>query len=64
MSMSEELTTREAAQIAGLSREQLLRRVERGEIEGRWDGTRWWISRKSVEQYRRRRIAAARLAQQ
>jgi excisionase family DNA binding protein len=51
----EELSTREAAQLAGLSREQLLRRVERGEIKARYVDGRWLVSRQSVIEYNRLR---------
>jgi hypothetical protein len=44
----------EAAQMLGLTREQLLRRVERGEIEGHLEFGRWVISRESVLAYKRR----------
>jgi len=50
----------EAAQMLGLTREQLLRRVERGEVKGHLEGRRWVISRESVLAYKRRmaRLAA------
>lgn len=51
------LTSREAAQRVGLTREQLLRRVERGEIAARFEGGRWLIDPASVEDYLARRAA-------
>lgn len=51
------LSTREAAQRVGLTREQLLRRVERGEIAGRFQGGRWLIDPRSVEEYAGRHAA-------
>jgi DNA-binding Lrp family transcriptional regulator len=45
------LSTREAAQRVGLTREQLLRRVERGEIHGRFKDGKWYIDPRSLEEY-------------
>ena len=45
------LTTREAAQRVGLTREQLLRRVERGEISATFTAGRWHVDPRSVEAY-------------
>lgn len=59
--MGRTLSTREAAQRVGLSREQLLRRIERGEIAARYAEGRWLVDAKSVADYvaRQRRDRAA-----
>jgi len=56
------LTTREAAQRIGLTREQLFRRIERGEIAARFDGSRWLVDIRSLDAYlaRHRSLLAAR----
>lgn len=51
------LSTREAAQRVGLTREQLLRRVERGEISATFTGGRWHVDPRSVEAYAARHQA-------
>lgn len=51
------LTTREAAQQVRLTREQLLRRVERGEIAARYQAGRWWIDPDSLAEYAAREAA-------
>lgn len=52
------LTTREAAQRLTLTREQLLRKIERGLIAARFDGRRWLVDPKSVQEYAERHEAA------
>jgi excisionase family DNA binding protein len=45
------LTTRQAAQRIGLTREQLFRRIERGEIAARFDGTRWLVDPRACDAF-------------
>jgi len=45
------LTSRQAAQRIGLTREQLLRRVERGEITAHFVAGRWMVDPRSVQEY-------------
>jgi hypothetical protein len=56
------LTSRQAAQMVGLTREQLLRRVERGEIIGRYEGGRWLIDPVSLKEFAERSSATTSAA--
>lgn len=51
------VTTRQAAQMVRMTREQLLRLIERGEIEAEYIRGRWYVVRASVESWRRQRAA-------
>lgn len=62
--MAQLLGTREAAQRAGLSREQVLRRIERGEISARHIEGRWLVDSRSLGDYIAREQRRARAAPQ
>jgi hypothetical protein len=47
------LTTAEASLRAGMSRERLVRKAEKGEILGRILGGRWFISEDSLSRFLR-----------
>jgi excisionase family DNA binding protein len=51
--MSGRISATEAAQLARVSRERLLRKVQQGEIEGELVGGRWMISEISLQKFLR-----------
>lgn len=52
------ITTTQAGQRLGLSREQILRRIGRGDISAQYVGGRWLVDARSVEEYAARHEAA------
>lgn len=49
--MPELITTTQAAQRLGLTREQVLRRIGRGDITAQYVGGRWLVDAPSVDEY-------------
>lgn len=49
------ITTTEAGQKLGLTREQVLRRIGRGELRAQYVGGRWLVEQRSVLEYVARR---------
>lgn len=62
--MPEFISTTQAAQRMGLTREQVLRRIGRGAVTAQYVGGRWLVEESSVEEYVRREAAAHGLSLQ
>lgn len=55
---SEHLKTEEVAEILGLTRQQVIRRIQQGRLEGGKTWERWYVMRDSVEAYQASQTAA------
>jgi hypothetical protein len=55
------LTAGQAAQLAGITRERLLRRVQVGDVDGQFIGGRWVIDKRSLGEFIAREDSHGRL---
>ena len=58
--MEDLITSSEAAQVAQMNRERLVRRIQAGELVGENIAGRWFVRRDSLDQFIKRQTALAR----
>jgi excisionase family DNA binding protein len=58
--MQDLITSSEAAAVARMNRERLVRRIQSGELAGQNIGGRWFVRRDSLDQFIKRQTALAR----